>query len=170
MACAYTKTNTLGCKTVAGVSIAYIGAFTANTTTCTYDANNQITGFTTAPTFYTIQQVPEQASFTVPGEHNIANQTNAWKPTLSLVFHRYDSTMRDLVYALAIARVMAVVKANDGNYYLLGETNGLDLSASDPQQGKMLVDNNGAAVTLVGVEAQPCRLITSAAFSTLTIV
>lgn len=168
--CSFSTSWGMGCKSVAGIIEVYVGAFSATTTSWTYGANGLISGGTLVPTLYTLEQGLEYADATFEGVHSRENGTNAYNQTMNLKFNPYDYTNRNLVAALASPRLVAIAYTQSGKYILLGEVNGLDLTASSGGFSKELGGTNGSIVTLSGIEPSAPREITSTYFATLTVV
>lgn len=175
MSCIINSGYALGCRdNIAGVKEVYIRTF-SGTTTYTYDTNGEITGSTapvaSASTYYRVAQRAETASFT-PGEgqHNLENGTNFWNQTLELSFTKYQSSVRNLVYSLALAEVEIIVLTQNDQYLLVGENNGANLTASNLGVGKAFGDLNGGVVTFVAKEPKPAVVVSSTYFNQLNIV
>jgi len=167
--CSFTSTWSMGCKSVAGIIEVYVGAFSATTTSWTYGANGIVSAQTNAPVFYTLEQGLEFADIHFEGGHSVENGTNFWNQTANLKFNPYDGTNRNMLTALANPRLTLIAYTQSGKYILLGETNGLDVTASSGGFAKELGGMNGSLVTLSGKEPSAPREMTSALFATLTI-
>ncbi len=167
--CLISAGYSLGCRdNLGGLQKAYIRNWSASTT-YTYDSNGQITGGT-AGSFYTIEQRNETAEFTQEGQHSLENGTNFWNQNVNLVFHKYQASIRNLVYVLAQTEVEIIVLDQNGNYFLVGEQNGANLISSAPSVGKAFGDMNGATIGFQAKEPSPARQVSSAFISTLTLV
>jgi hypothetical protein len=167
--CSFSTSWSMGCKSVAGIIEVYAGAFSATTTSFSYTPTGIITGGTLAPDFYTLEQGLEYADVLFEGGHSVENGTNFWNHTANLKFNPYDGTNRNLLTALANPRLMLIAYTQSGKYVLLGETNGLDVTASSGGFAKELGGLNGSLVTLSGKEPSAPRELTSAYFATLTV-
>lgn len=169
MACLLTTGYSLGCRdNLGGIQKVYIRNWSASTT-WTYDSNGQITGGTnTGTSFYTVEQRNETAEFTQEGQHSLENGTNFWNQNVNLMFHKYQASIRNLVYVLAQTEVEIIVLDQNGNYFLVGEQNGANLISSAPTVGKAFGDLNGASVGFQAKEPTPARQMTSTFISTLT--
>jgi uncharacterized protein GlcG (DUF336 family) len=75
-----------------------------------------------------------------------------------------------LLYTIAQTRVQIIVLDQNGKYFLVGEQNFADLTASSASAGKAYGDLNGSKVTLLAKEPSPAREVSSTYFGTLTIV
>ena len=171
MSCVYNSGYSLGCRdNLGGLQKVYIRSYSASTT-YSYDSNGVITGGTnTASPFYTIEQRTETAEFIQEGQHNLENGTNFWNQNVNLTFHKYQASLRNLVYSLALSEVDVIVLDQNGKYFLVGEQNGANLISSGPNTGKAYGDLNGATVGLQAKEPTPAREIDSTFFATLSLV
>jgi hypothetical protein len=173
MACILGSGYSLECRNnTAGVDEVFIRSFSGNTT-YSYDSNGVITGSTapTGGTYYRFAQRAETANF-MPGvgEHNIENGTNMWAQTLDMNFTKYQASLRNLLYDLALAELDVIVKTQNGTYFRMGEFNGSNLTASNASVGKAYTDLQGATVTLTAREPKPAAEMSSTFFASLTIV
>lgn len=173
MACIINSGYALGCRdNIGGIQEVYIRSYSA-ATVYTYDSTGIITGSTSpaAGTYYRVAQRAETAEF-IPGEgqHSIENGTNFWQQTVNLTFTKYQASVRNLVYNLALAEIEIIVLDQNGQYYLVGEVNGANLTASNANVGKAYGDMNGATVTFLAKEPKPAAQVSSTFFATLTIV
>ena len=170
MSCILDSGIALGCKdSLGGVKEAYIASFNG-AEVFTYDANDVITGATGTNNFYTFEQRNEQAEFVQTGQHSVENGTNFWEQVVSLIFTKADAADRNVLKVLAQSTVLIIVLDQNGNYWMVGETNGADLTASTIGAGKAYGDLNGTTVTFTGKEPAPARLVDSALIATLPIV
>jgi hypothetical protein len=173
MSCIINSGYALDCRdNIGGVQAVYIRTYSASTT-YSYNASGVITGSTspTGGTFYKIAQRQETAEF-IPGagQHSLENGTNFWEQTVNLSFTKYQASLRDLVYNLALAEVEIIVLTQNGNYFLVGEQNGANLTASNLGVGKAFGDMNGATATFTAKEPKPAVEMSSTFFNSLTIV
>lgn len=174
MACIINTGYSIGCRdNIGGIEEVYIRAF-SGATTYSYDVNGVITGSSsgaTASPYYRVTQRQETAEF-IPGagQHSIENGTNYWEQTVSLAFTKYQANVRNLVYQQALTELEIIVKTQNGNYFLVGEQNGANLTASNANVGKAFGDMNGATVTFTAKEPKPAAEMSSTYFNTLTII
>lgn len=170
MACILNTGYTLTCRdNIGGIQKAYIRNWSA-ATTYTYNSEGTITGGTnTAVTWYTFEVRPETGQFDPgAGAHNLINGTNFWTQKLDLTLHKYQASIRTLLYALAQTEMEIIVLDQNGQYYLMGEVNGANLTASQASVGKAYGDMNGVTLTMEAKEATPARLVSSTLISALT--
>jgi len=170
MSCIIDSGYQLGCKdSLGGIKEAYIASFSASTS-YTYDADDIITGITSANDFYTYQQRNEQGEFIQTGNHSVENGTNFWEQSVSLIFTKNDSNLRNSLKLLSQATLLVIVLDQNNKYWVVGQTNGADLTASTASAGKAYSDLNGTTITIMGKESGPAREISQAAFDSLTVV
>lgn len=174
MACNNTTPWTLGCRdNLGGIQLAYLRNFSAGTT-YTYDATGIITGTSAnalASSWYTIEQVQETGGFNAgDGQHSVTNGTNFYQVTVDLAFHKYQASVRNIVYTLAQTETEVIILDQNGKYFLAGEQNGCNLVSSDSNVGKAFGDMNGSVIQLLANEPWQAREVDSTFISTLTIV
>jgi hypothetical protein len=171
MACLLNTGYSLGCRdNIGGIQKVYVRNWSASTT-WSYDSNGQITGGTnTSTSWYTLEQRNETAEFKQEGQHSLENGTNFWQQNVNLVFHKYQASIRNLVYVMAQTEMELIILDQNGNYFLVGEQNGANLIASAPSVGKAFGDLNGSTVGFQAKEPSPSRQLGSTFISTLTFV
>ena len=70
---------------------------------------------------------------------------------------------------LAQSTLMIIVLDQNGKYWVVGQENGADLTASTQSAGKAYGDLNGTTVSFMGKESSPAREMDAATFATLTV-
>ena len=169
MSCILANGIALGCKdSLGGIKEVYIGSTNA-TTVFTYDVNDVIDSATLAPNFFTFEQRNEQGEFVQTGQHSVENGTNFWEQSVSLIFTKNDAEDRNTLMLLAQSTLMIIVLDQNGKYWVVGESNGADLTASTQSAGKAYGDLNGTTVSFMGKESAPAREMDAATFATLTV-
>jgi hypothetical protein len=171
MACINSTGYSIGCMDwIGGVNKVYIRNWSGSTV---YTANStgSYTGCTNTTTpWYTFEQVSEVADFNAgEGEHSSDNGTHLYKPTVNLVFHKYQASLRTIVSTLAKKEVEIIVLDNNGNYFLVGETRGAKVVGSSAPIGKTLNDLHGATISFQAKEAAQCPQVSSTLVSTFTL-
>jgi hypothetical protein len=63
---------------------------------------------------------------------------------------------------------MAIVTDRNGNYWLLGSRNGLELTTGTSQTGTAMGDRNGYDVTFTGMEEIPMLSVSGSIVAALT--
>lgn len=145
-----------------GIQKAYIRNWSAGTS-YTYNSTGEITGATgsySAATWYTFEVRPETGSFNPGnGQHNLENGTNYWEQQLDLTLHKYQASVRNLLYAVAQTEMEILVLTQNNQYILMGEQNGANLTASQASVGKAYGDLNGTTFTMIAKEPSPARIV-----------
>ena len=146
----------------------YIASYNGNEV-FTYDADDVIITATGTGNFYTFEQRNEQGEFVQTGQHSVENGTNFWEQVVSLTFTKNDADDRNVLKLLAQSRLLVIVLDNNGNYWIVGEKNGADLTASTVGAGKAYGDLNGSTISITGKEPFPARLVDASVIATLPI-
>lgn len=165
MSCILNTGYSLGCRdNIGGIQKAYIRNWSAGTS-YTYDATGTITGSTgaySATSWYTFEVRPETGSFNPGnGQHNLENGTNFWEQQLDLTLHKYQASIRTLLYAVAQTEMEILVLTQNNQYILMGEQNGANLTASQASVGKAYGDLNGVTFTMIAKEPSTARVVDS---------
>ncbi len=169
MSCLLNSGYSLGCKdNTGGIRRFYVANYTGDTT-YTYDADEVITGITSANAYYTIEQRQENGDFSQEGQHSIENGTNFWSQSATMIFHKNQSSVRNLLLVMAKTSLTVIVEDQNGKYWLMGKNNGAEISASSSGFGKAYGDLNGVTITLEAKEPATANEISAAAFGTLTV-
>ena len=139
----------------------------------TYDATtgevtNIVTG-ATASQWYIFDTVKETSSLAEAVAVNVQNGTIAFTPTVSLVMNKMNTAKRNLIHMLALGVLVAVVKDNNGIYWMVGQKKGLDVTAVDNNTGTALGDRNGSTITLTGAESLPMAALSATAVTKLLV-
>lgn len=145
--CILDQGYTLGCATVGGVEKVWLGNWDP-TATFTYNANNVITGVTTAESVYLMDQDIEYAGIEQPATISRENGTVYYDTNLSLKFVELDAELRNLLVTIGRAPLFAVVKSNAGEYYFCGVESAGRATESTANLGVALTDLNGATMTI----------------------
>ena len=169
MSCTISQGLQLGCKdSTGGIRKVYISNF-SDDETYAIDANGQITGVTSAATYYTFEVRPQSAGFNETINASIENGTLFYTQELSLGFDKNTVELRNQMYLLAQNQMRIIVLDQNGLYRVVGKINGADITAGTIPTGKAFGDRNGYELTITAFEPQPSSFISSAAFATLTV-
>lgn len=120
-------------------------------------ANGAITGLTlqTGKQFWVYDQVRETSNFSESMLSSVENGTLAYETTLTAIFNKGETATRNQIRLLAQNRLMILAEDRNGKYWLIGETNGAELTAGTYASGTAMGDRNGYELTLVAKEATP---------------
>lgn len=171
MSCLYTDGFSLSdycLDNLGGIKTFFIGNFSGSST-YEYDATGIITGGTDSPTFYTVEQRRETGMFDYEHALNIQNGTNVYTHRAAMTFHKYQASIRDLVYVMAQTETSIIVLDQNGKYFLLGEENGMNAMTSNGGSGTAFEDLAGVQINFEGKEPTPPREMSSTFFGTLTV-
>jgi len=172
MSCILNNGYSLTCRdNIGGIQRAYIRNWSASTV-YTYDSGGTITGGTnTGNSFYTFEIRPETGGFDPGvGNHSLENGTNFWAQELTIVMHKYQASIRTLLYALAQTEMEVIVLDQNNNYILMGEQNGANLTASKASVGSKYGDMNGVTMTLTAKEPKAATFVSSTFAATLSFI
>lgn len=166
--CVLTAGIPMSClESTGGIKNVYIAAFEeAATFTLTGDV---ITASTSSETFYTFKFRPQTAALNEEGAHSLENGTNFWTQTLTMIFHKMETSKRNNLLLLAGTQMHVIVETQNGDYWLMGKDNGAYLTASTSTTGQGYGDLSGYNVTITGTEPKMATEMDSATFGTLTI-
>jgi hypothetical protein len=171
MSCILTAGYTLPCKGIAGVQEVYIGTWNDGSLTYTIGTGsnlNQITAFTGATvSFYRFQQTIETGSLTETGNFNEQNGTAYYDQVVEITVQNTNQTLIDTVNNLGRGRWRIIVLDVNGNYFLVGKQNPVNVSALTGGLGKAYGDLNGFTITFTGKEYDVLTQVTSAAAATV---
>jgi hypothetical protein len=150
----------LGCSSVGGVEKVWIGEWTDIGTGFTIDSCGIITGITTTGiTVYEFEQDIEFAGLSQTGQFSRENGTVFYESALSIKLIGLDCNVRNNLIELGRAPLLAVIKSNAGDYYLLGlESNGRATEA-EASLGTALGDMNGLSLTITWKSANGAYLL-----------
>ena len=159
MSCDITSGFQLGCRDNAGgIKKVFILGDTGNEITgITYAGTlGEIDSLTGTGTFYSFELVKQTSSYTEAITADDAAGTVFYQSDLVLVFHKIEQEKRNQIKLLAQSpKLFVVIEDNNGNQFLLGESNGLTLSAGTAASGVAFGERNGYEITLTGFEPSP---------------
>ena len=167
MSCNITKGFELGCRdNTGGIKRAYIlgGSITSVTVADVATAPFLSSGITGSGEFFAYDQVRQTANYGETINSSIENGTIFYEQSLTLQFHKYQDSLQDIINTLGqSADAKLIVETNNGasdndaKFFLLGEFNGLTLSAGSGQTGTSFGDLNGYSLTFTGQEPEPAK-------------
>lgn len=167
MSCLITEGYSIACKGIAGVQAVFIGEWNGNDigyTIGTGATAGQITAFTGATvSFYEFQQTIETGSLTEAGNFNVQNGTAFYEQTVEITVHNTNATLLEQVNVLGRGRWRILVLDVNGNYFLVGKQNPVQVSAVAGGLGKAYGDLNGFTITFTGKEFDVLTQVTSTA-------
>ena len=169
--CNLTDGYVLGCSSIGGVELVYIGEWVEGVTVA-QDSCGIITGITTTGlTVYQFEQDIEHAGLAQTGQYSRENGTVFYESNLSIKLIGLDCNVRNRMVELGRAPLFAVVKSNAGDWYYLGLESAGRASAGEASLGTALGDMNGLNQTIQWKSANGAYLIDGALVgSTITVL
>ena len=169
MACVLTSGHTLGCRdAVGGIKAVYLTEL-ANKDTITATAGN-ISAFVLADgkQFWLYELEKETAECVEKIQTSVENGTVFYETELKIMLHKRSVALRNELMLVAQNRLMIMVLDRNGNYWLMGENNGADLSPSESPFGKAMGDASGYSLTFLAKETAPMQTVAANLIATLT--
>ena len=160
MACDINLGRLEPCKdSVGGITAIYIGgAYTDNLlTTATISADGEVTAFTAALTFYKYD-LKGVNSFDQENTNDRNNGVSFWTQTGTVVLKKQDKATTAQLKLLSYGRPQIIVEDYNGNFYLAGIENGVEVTVNTAT-GAGMADLNGYNLTLTGMEKSPANFM-----------
>tara|TARA_R110000765_G_scaffold26301_7_gene64285 strand:- start:610 stop:1140 length:531 start_codon:yes stop_codon:yes gene_type:complete len=101
------------------------------------------------------------SSLTQNVQASLENGTVAYEQSLELSLPKLSKEDNKELKLLAHGSPHVVVEDQNGNYFLAGAVNGMDVSAGTIVTGTALGDMSGYTLTLTGMERQPANFLVS---------
>lgn len=163
MSCALTAGYTIDCRdAVGGIDAIYFANFDDMTV---LDSSGTVTGITkaTGKRFWKFQ-IPSKSSANATSNPvgSTENGTLFFEQSIDFPVNKRDATTRNIVTALAKAKVIAVTYDKDGTYRMYGKNNGMFLGSSTGQTGAAAGDANGYVLKFEGQEKDDFFVVTGA--------
>lgn len=169
MPCALTQGYLLDCKdSLGGISEVY---FMAEQDITSYtEASGVITALVkaTGKRYYKYELVKATSSFVENINASVENGTIFYQQELTVVLNKLQANTRNEILLLAKNLLSAVVKDNNGKFWMLGLVRGLDITAGSSQSGTAEGDRSGYTLTFTGKEVALCPEVNSTVASALT--
>jgi hypothetical protein len=169
MACALTQGYTLDCRdSLGGITEVYFMAF--QDVSSTTEASGVITALTkaTGKKFYKYELTKGTSVLTENINSNVQNGTLYYTPELTIILNKLQANTRNEILLLAKNLLVAVAKDNNGKYWYLGKTRGIDLTAGSATSGTADADRSGYTLTFAGSEPSLSPEVSSVVAAALT--
>lgn len=169
MACTLTSDFSLGCRdSVGGIKEIYVTALGNTETLSASGGTVYAFTLTQATQFFTYSLEKEDAEWTQNTQYNPETSSKFSEQTLSFTVRKMTLAARNELKLLLQNRVMVIVLDRNGLYWLLGQTNGMDVTTMEGKTGKAMGDMNGWTITLVGKEEDMAQTVNSNLIASLT--
>ena len=132
------------------------------------ELNGEITDLTNGNTFYQYKFRPQTAAWNDEGNHSVENGTDFYTQTVTMTFHKMETTKRNNLLVLKGTQMHVIVETQNGDFWLLGYKNGMNMTASSGGTGQGYADLNGYNITLSGSEPDMAIPMTTAAIASVT--
>jgi hypothetical protein len=149
-----------------GVYLFYIASYPSVLEIATGGTNDEITGITsnsTAVEFFPYYPVKGEADFTETYQTSAAGV--GYEQKITAFFSKMEASKANQIKMMALSDVLIVVKDKNGNYFLVGENDGVALSGGNAGSGKALTDMNGYNLELTALEGDMATQILEASIN-----
>lgn len=155
---------------VGGLEIAYVAQLGhKNTLTATAEGIIDVFTLSTGEQFYPVDLKRELSSFNLVTTGSSENGTVFEAQTANIILNKGDVATRNFLREIATNFLMVIVKDRLGIYWLLGESNGLEVETGDKMSGVAMGDRNGLDITMTGSESILARSVDSTLIATLIV-
>jgi len=118
--------------------------------------------------FWAYEQVKETSSFTEAIQVSPENGTRGYETTLTAVFNKSDTPLRNQIRLLAQNTVAIIIQDRNGKYWMMGQYAGAEMANSSHTSGQAMADRNGYELSFISKEAEPMFEISAAAVTAVT--
>ncbi len=171
MSCVLTTGFSIPCRGISGVQKAFIGTWNGPTLTYVTDTDGTIGTFSAGTgSYYAFNQTIETASYTFPATVNNENNAIAYAQTLMLTLNGgLTQAIVNEIKTLGQGVWRVVILDKGGNYWMMGITGPVQVSALDGGLGKASTDLSGATLTFTATESVPITAMSAYAASQLIV-
>lgn len=167
--CILTSGFQLSCADgIGGIKSIYIANYNDDTTYA-LDSDNQITGVTSANTYYEFQVPVESSGWAEEATKSIENGTLFFTSTLTFPINGFTVAERNLVLLLAKAEISAIILLQSGIYVTLGVSNPGNMVTDSAGSGQAFGDRLGSNFGFEFKQPENASIMSAAAFATLVI-
>lgn len=163
MACDLTQGFTLTCgrDNVGGIKEVYVARLGDKGSITT--SGGVITAFTMASgkQFFKYELYAETGSLTEASPVDVKNGTVFYDQKVEIVLHKLATAKRNELYLASQSPLMVIVKDSKDNYWLTGESFGMNLTKRDALTGKDMGDFAGYQIEFTGKESEPMKIVTT---------
>lgn len=110
----------------------------------------------------------ESSNFTETMTGTPASGISSYNQVLTLVFAYNQTLKRNQLKIMGQSELVAVVVDRNGNAWLLGSRNGLDLTSGTLASGTANTDMNGVTIVLSGNESEPMGNVSASLLASIT--
>ena len=169
MACELTTgMNAQICRENTGGVIEFYVANFENVASTT-EVSSEITAITmvSGKKFYTFKPNKNTSTWEQPIQGSVEAGTIGYEHKANMVFSKNEASDINTLKLLAKSNLMIIVRERSGRYYLLGKTEGLQLSEGGFASGAVLADANAWTLAFTGSEPNPAPEVDPAIIAAL---
>ena len=159
MSCFISSGHTLDCRNAStgGVKTLWVLGGAGNQITGTTSTQvGGITAISGTGVFYKYELVKQSSSFSEELQVNETAQSVVFVPTLVVTLPKLDQILRTKWFDLIKPNFLTImIEDNNGRYWLVGQENGLTVTAGSMLMGQAYNDANGVTFTMSGGEPNP---------------
>lgn len=169
MPCALTQGYTLDCKDSLG-GIKAVWMIESGNVTAVTEASGIVSAITksSGKVFRKYELVKATGSLTETITASVENGTVFYAQELSIVLNKLQANTRNEILLLAQNTLLVVVQDANDKYWLLGRTQGCDVTGGTAATGTAQGDRNGYTLTITGAEKQLAPEVNSGIIAGLT--
>ena len=169
MPCALTQGYTLDCKDSLG-GIKAVWMIESGNVTAVTEASGIVSAITKSAgkVFRKYELVKATGSLTETITASVENGTVFYAQELSIVLNKLQANTRNEILLLAQNTLLVVVQDANDKYWLLGRTQGCDVTGGTAATGTAQGDRNGYTLTITGAEKQLAPEVNSGIIAGLT--
>ncbi len=160
---------TIACSpNIGGIKKAYITDF-VNVEDGFTESNGVVSAVSidSGENYYEFEFNKNTSFYTESEANSIENGTNFKTQVVTLVIPRREVAKRNVIRLLAQKRLSIIVKDQNGLNWVLGMTNGMDLTTNEGGSGTSKADLNGYTLTFTGEEPEMASTVSDAILATL---
>ena len=162
MPCSLTQSYALDCRdSLGGITEVYFIEF-KNVSAIT-EASGVVSAITkgSGKVFRKYELVPATSSLTETFNANVQNGTVYYGQELSIILNKLQINTRNELLLLNKNVLMAIATDNNGKYWLLGKTNGINVTGGSGTTGTAQGDRSGYTLTFSAMEANMAPEVSS---------
>ena len=147
--------GTGGIKRILITNKSNVASFTEGTVGTPAVNTGEITGITMESLKVWYEFVPYKWTGSYKDEESSANAATIYTCAIEMNLPKNSVALRNQILILGQGVFYCIVEDQNGNYFLLGRINGLDMTTGTGGSGVAGTDANGWIVTMTGAEPQP---------------
>ena len=169
MPCALTQGYTLDCKDSLG-GIKAVWMIESGNVTAITEASGIVSAITKSAgkVFRKYELVKNTGSLTETITASVENGTVFYAQELSIILNKLQANTRNEILLLAQNTLLVVVQDANDKYWLLGRTQGCDVTGGTASTGTAQGDRSGYTLTITGSEKQLAPEVSSTIIAGLT--